>query len=1305
MKKQPAEAFAVDDSSLTEEDPRVLAALKEYQAALDAGTPFDRHKFLDRYPDVAGELAEALDALHWVHAAAATVKPLAVDLLAAGQKIGAYRAQAEIGRGGMGVVYRGHDPDLDRWLAIKVLLDEHKDNVVLRRRFLDEARVMGQLQHPGVAPIHELGQLEDGRPFFSMKQIQGRMLAELLRSQESGIRSQESGVRNQESGSDASPLTPHHAPTDLPRRLDIFEQVCQTVAYAHAQGIIHRDLKPHNVMVGAFGEVQVMDWGLAKHIRTGSETQNPQLETETAEFATSALGLPLLDSAPAAETTAGTVLGTLAYMAPEQARGEVDRLDERCDVFGLGAILCEILTGQAPFAGCTKMDSHLRATKGELGETFANLDRCGADGDLIQLTRHCLAPKKEDRPDHAGEVARALASYRRSVQARLRQAEIDRAAAVAKADEERRRREAEQAKAREERRRRRVQLALATCVVALVAGAGAAGLWYVQDSADRALERAGQEAVKKSRRAEAAQQAAESLKRARAWMSAGNIALARQELAEAKGRIGNERAALQGLAAEIDALDAALAGFQRYFGLVEQAHDAETRLTPERALLETGGTKRPPGAWSNNAWDPAKSVPFRLKALACYHVMERDDWLAELEGGLGHASLVQQVRRSLYEELLWLADDMRTRGRDHRSGIKLSTAERARQGLAYLQKAVQVWQPTSALYHLRAAFQKALGKHEAAHADVALARSTPLTMAVDHYLLGQAALRARNKAAAIKQFEAALRREPHHYIALLQLGVGLSLLGEQERDFATAVVAFTGCILKRPEHAAAWNNRGVAYKKLHKYDQAIEDYTKAIELKPDYSEAWNNRGAAYCDLCQYDKALAEHSKAIALMSNNAEAWYNRGFVYHRLRQYDKALADYAKAVELKPDWAAAWHDRGITYQNMGQFDKAIPDYSKAIELKADHVDAWYYRGNAYRNLRQFEKALADYSKALELKPDYAEVWTNRGVTYSQLCQYDHAIADYSKAIEAKADLPEAWNNRGNAHSNLQQYDQAIADYSKAIELKPDYVEAWGGRGNAYYWLRQYDKAVADHSKVIKLKPDLALGWNNRATAYAALRQYDRAIADHSKAIELEADNAAAWYNRGNAHANLRQYDHALADYSKAIELKPDYAKAWRNRGYAHGELRQYDKAIADYSKAIELAPRERDAHNNLARLLATCPDPKWRDPERAVSLAQKAIELGVGPNGWATLGMAHYRAGNWQASAEATQKAIVLNKGGTTALHCFFLAMAQQRLGKTEQARKTFDQAAQWMEKNQPNTEELRRFRAEAEDVLRIKKK
>ena len=155
-----------------------------------------------------------------------------------------YQLIGELARGGMGAIFQGRDLELGRDLAVKVIREEHRDHPEMVRRFVEEAQIGGQLQHPGITPVHDLGRFPDGRLFIAMKLVRGRTLAALLEAR---------------GGPDE----------DRMQFLSIFEQVCQAMAYAHSRGVIHRDLKPSNVMVGAFGEVQVMDWGLAKVLDQG----------------------------------------------------------------------------------------------------------------------------------------------------------------------------------------------------------------------------------------------------------------------------------------------------------------------------------------------------------------------------------------------------------------------------------------------------------------------------------------------------------------------------------------------------------------------------------------------------------------------------------------------------------------------------------------------------------------------------------------------------------------------------------------------------------------------------------------------------------------------------------------------------------------------------------------------------------------------------------------------------------------------------------------------------------------------------
>ena len=367
----------------------------------------------------------------------------------------------------MGVILRGRDLALGRDLAVKVLLDRHRYKPGLIRRFVMEARIAGQLQHPGTVPVHELGALADGRPYFAMKLVKGRTLESLLKERTD--------------------------PTEnLPRLLGIFEQVCQTVAYAHARGIIHRDLKPANVMVGRFGEVQLMDWGLAK-VLAGTDIAPDEEETGD--------GVPDEARDGGGELTdPGSVLGTLAYMPPEQARGLVAEVDRRSDVFGLGAILAEILTGRPPYVGPDSISVRLQAIDGRLDDISARLDGCGADAELVQLARRCLAPDRADRPADGGEVASAVAGYLSGVQERLQQ--------------ERLARERQEVQVAEGRRRHRVLAAAAASVLlTLSLGVVASTVFALRER--NARQKATEEAIRASRSELAAREAAASEKAAR----------------------------------------------------------------------------------------------------------------------------------------------------------------------------------------------------------------------------------------------------------------------------------------------------------------------------------------------------------------------------------------------------------------------------------------------------------------------------------------------------------------------------------------------------------------------------------------------------------------------------------------------------------------------------------------------------------------------------------------------------------------------------------------------------------------------
>jgi serine/threonine protein kinase len=457
-----------------------------------------------------------------------------------------FQVECLLGRGGMGVAYKARDLSLDRDVAVKLLQDGYPAGSPIARRFTGEAPITAQLQHPGVPAVYRIGALADGRPFLAMKLINGRTLAALLRER------------------------PDPA-ADRGRFMAVFEQICQAVGYAHAHNVIHRDLKPSNVMVGAFGEVQVMDWGLAKVLTVRGGPQEPSdiaLDTAAGTAIMPASGDERM-------TLAGSLLGTPAFMPPEQANGAIDRIDARSDVFSLGGILCAVLTGRPPYAAETAQGTKQLAARARLDDAHARLADCGAESELVALCRRCLSPEPEDRPRDAGEVAAAVAALRAAAEERARRADLDRV------------RVAEQGK------RRRVLLAASgALLVVLLAGLGVS-LWQTR----RAVHALTAEQHARRDEAKARDQAFAALRS----MTAEVV---EKKFAQGAALMEDDRAFLRGVIAQFDAFAAI------------KAEDAESRAMRAEGRLRVGTMRYRLGELkeAEKDYDEAVSISKQLSA-------------------------------------------------------------------------------------------------------------------------------------------------------------------------------------------------------------------------------------------------------------------------------------------------------------------------------------------------------------------------------------------------------------------------------------------------------------------------------------------------------------------------------------------------------------------------------------------------------------------------------------------------------------------------------------------------------------------
>jgi serine/threonine-protein kinase len=865
------------------------------------------------------------------------------------ESVDRYALLGEVGRGGIGLVLRGHDPRLGRDLALKVLLERHAGQPEVMRRFVEEAQISGQLQHPGVVPVYDLGRFEDGRPFFTMKLVKGQTLARLLAERKEPTQ-------------------------DLPRFLQIFEQVCQTVAYAHSKGVIHRDLKPANVMVGAFGEVQVMDWGLAKVL--GQAAENPVVPpTETVSvMRTLRSGLSGSDSQP------GSILGTPAYMAPEQALGDVERLDRRCDVFGLGAVLCEILTGHPPYVGPDREAVHRKAARADQADAFARLDGCSAGSELVNLAKRCLAAEPPDRPADAGAVADGMTAYLTGVAERLRRAEVERAAAQARAEEETRtRRVAEEKVAVErqkvavERRARRLTVGLAAAVLVLVCGGALAGLWWQQQRAERDAE-----AQRQRLAFEADLNRAAELRQQARW------AEARAVLEQTRQRLGE--AGSEELRQRLEQAIADLALVDRLEGIrLKRSAIVEGKLDSQGADRDYATTFR--GAGLSGEGEEPETVAARLRASAVReHLLAAlDDWAAVTVDIKRRAWLLAVARQAD-------RDEWRDRFRDP-----------------------QMWQnPTG----LKALAQELLADNRQ------LARQKPPLLAV----LG-AALSATG-ADAVPLLAAAQALYPDDFWLNFDLGNALA----QAKKWDAAIGFYRAAVAVRSSAAAPHLNLGNVFAAQKQYEAAIQEFRIASQLDPKAAAPHNNLGNVFRDQKQYEAAIQEFRTASKLDPKLAWPHHNLGVVFQDQKQYEAAIQEFRTASKLDPKFASPHYNLGNILRDQKQFEAAIQEYRKASELDPKDAKPHNNLGNVFHEQKQYEAAIQEFRTASKLDPKDAVPHFNLGNALHDLQRLEEAIKEYHQAIAIDPKYAKAHCRLGFVFREQGKFSEALASVRRGHEL-------------------------------------------------------------------------------------------------------------------------------------------------------------------------------------------------------------------------------------------------------------------------------
>jgi tetratricopeptide (TPR) repeat protein len=869
-----------------------------------------------------------------------------------------YELHDLIAKGGMGAVYRAWDAALKRDVAVKVLLDHAQDFAPARRRFEYEATVTAQLQHPSVPPVYDLGTLVNGSPFLAMKLIKGQTLDARLR---------------------ARPDAGH----DRGHLVGVFEAICQAVGYAHSRGVLHRDLKPANVMVGPFGEVQVMDWGLAKFRGDATAAAGAAGGSDASTFVDPR-------AADDSRTGDGAVLGTPAYMPPEQAVGAVDRVTERSDVFGLGAILCRILTDRPPFVGGDAASAHRLAAAGEVADAFARLDACGAEPELVALCKRCLAPDPADRPANGAAVAAEVSALRADAERRARQAETDRAKA--------------EVRAAEQRQRQRLWAWSATAVVAVLAAGTAVSVWQML-RAQTAEGKIGQELLNTKAAKDEADENARKEKKAKDLAEKNEQEAKSQELSARK----QTRHALDINNDMVFAVQSKLEtqpGTQRLRKeLLEKARDGLAKImdearkqgSPDSTLVwshfRMGDVERTLGntaaaekeyraghalAVRLAAADPADPVAQRNVCVSLQRLGEAAEQLGRLDDALGHFTEMNALARRLaaadptnaeaQRDLSWslngLGDVAIRRGKtkdalDHYQGA-LAIAERlaaADPTNAQAQRDLhisytRVGDVTLELREMKAArdvYRKAkdiAGRLAAADPDNAQARRD-LTVGLHklgylNRVLGdrEAALAVYGEMNAIQKRLAAA--DPNNFQAQRDLAISHDNLGDVTLDLdrpTDAVGHYEASLAVRRRLADADPNNAQARRDLGRSFSNLGDVAEKLRRWPDAEGHYREWSRIVERLAAADPNDARSHRDLGMSySKIGGTLEQRGQFLEAAEMHRKALAVHRRRAEADTKGAEAQRDLLVAFFALGYVAQRTEDYAAAVGWYEQAID-------------------------------------------------------------------------------------------------------------------------------------------------------------------------------------------------------------------------------------------------------------------------------------------------------------------------------------------------------------------------------
>jgi tetratricopeptide (TPR) repeat protein len=905
-----------------------------------------------------------------------------------------YEVMGELGRGGMGVVYRARQTSLNRPVALKMILAPEHAGTLQGARFRAEAEAVARLQHPNIVQVYEVGE-QDGRTYFSMELVEGGNLADLIAG----------------------------SPQPAAESARLVEVLARAIQHAHSRGVVHRDLKPANVLLSAASEpsspAEDQERGIAGR----------RLSPKITDF-----GLAKRIGASAAQTQPGVVVGTPSYMAPEQTGRTGEVVGPAADVYALGAVLYELLTGRPPFKAETPFDTLLQVIHDD--PLPPSRLRARTPRDLETVCLKCLQKEPGQRYPSAAALADDLRRFLdgRPVLARPVSAAV---------------------RALRWARRRPATAALLVVSTVAVLTLGGLAAWH------GARERQRQELVREELEQQFLGEARAALER-KEWEGARSRLTGALDRINAEPCLAPYRPRAEHLLAETEDRRHAAETWRDFTRERDGALFARLELLSHGELADTAARR--------------EAIETRTrKALAVIALDPDADGPWEPDPRFDESQRAQVVADGA-TLLLVLADVVAARSGDA-------------DALRLLDRAARIRPRSRAVCLRRAACRRSLGDESGAGEEERQAANLAPASAHEYFLLGDEQYRRRDLPAALRAFESAVAVQADHFWAAFCLARCYADLKEWDKARASLTV----CLVARPDVVWAHLLRGYVHREMGAFDAAEIDFGKAATLldagdDPEARFALHlNRGLLRWRQGRTEEAMSETVAAARVRRDSWEPHLNLARMYEQSEQTAAAEKEIRLALARRPPplVLADYHaGRARDLYEEGKYEESAAECRASLKQRDDLPLALGYLGQALLRLGRYEEAARSFTLYLEKggRP-VADSYRGRGFARMKQGDYLGARDDYTRVVLAEPGA-EIFEHRGWAYFFADAWQPALRDFDEALRLDPRRPDAYTGRGLARVMLGRYREAVRDADEALRRKPSTPEMMHNLACVFA-----------------------------------------------------------------------------------------------------------------------------------------------------------------------------------------------------------------------------